>query len=146
MSRTGSLFDDAARVHHRDAIGGFGDDAEVVRDQQQREVELFLHIAQQLEDLRLHGDVERGGRLVGDDERRPARQGDGNHHALPHAARQLMRVVVHALVGIGDSHRAQQIDRALRAPPACRPGRARAALSPICAPTRITGFSAAIGS
>ena len=56
-----------------------------------------LHLAQQVEDLRLHGDVERGRRLVGDDQRRLAGQRHRHHHALPHAARQLVRVVVDAL-------------------------------------------------
>ena len=31
-----ALLDDLARVHHRDAIAGLGDDAEVVRDEKQR--------------------------------------------------------------------------------------------------------------
>ena len=80
----------------------------------------LLHVAQQLEDLRLHGDVERGRRLVGDDERRPAGQRDRDHHALPHAARQLMRVVVDALFGVGDAHRAQQVDGARARLAPCR--------------------------
>ena len=73
----------------------------------------LLHVAQELENLRLHGDVERGRRLVGDDQRRPAGERDGDHHALPHAARELVRIVVHALLRFGDAHRAQQLDRAL---------------------------------
>ena len=45
---------------------------------------------------RLNRDVERGRRLVGDDERRLAGERHRDQHALPHAARQLMRVVVDA--------------------------------------------------
>ena len=45
-------------------------DAEIVRDEQQRQVERRLHLAQQIEDLRLNRDVERRRRLVGDDQRR----------------------------------------------------------------------------
>ena len=37
-----------------------------MRDEQHRHAVLVLQRAQQLEDLRLHGDVERRGRLVGD--------------------------------------------------------------------------------
>ena len=37
-----SRFDDSSRVHHRDAVRGFGDDAEIVCDQQQREIERQL--------------------------------------------------------------------------------------------------------
>ena len=44
-----------------------------------------------VEDLRLHGDVERGRRLVGDEEIRPVGERHGDHHALALAARKLMR-------------------------------------------------------
>ena len=44
------------------------DDAEVVRDQQQAHALLALQVAQQVEDLLLDRHVERGGRLVGDQE------------------------------------------------------------------------------
>src|SRR6266545_3718532 len=47
------LFDQPALVHHRHAVGHFGHDAEVVRNEQHGQVELLLQIAQQLEDLRL---------------------------------------------------------------------------------------------
>ena len=133
-------------IHHRDAIGRLGNHAEVVRDQQQRQVELALHLAQQLEDLRLHRHVQRGRRLVGDDERRPAGERDRHHHALPHAAGQLVRIVVDALVGIDDLHRAQQIDGARPRVARARPARGPISASAMCAPTRITGLSAAIGS
>ncbi len=43
--------------------------------------------SQQIEDLRLDGDVERGGRLVGDQQFRLAGERDGNGNALAHAAR-----------------------------------------------------------
>ena len=52
--------------------------------------------AHQLEDLRLDGDVERGGGLVGDQEPRVAGERHRDHHALAHAARELVRIVVEA--------------------------------------------------
>ena len=64
------FLDDLAAVHHDDARRRLRDDAQVVRDEQNRRAELLLQVAQQLENLRLDGDVERGRRLVGDDERR----------------------------------------------------------------------------
>ena len=45
---------------------------------------------------RLNRDVERRRRLVGDDQRRLAGDGHRDQHALPHAAGQLVRVVVDA--------------------------------------------------
>src|SRR5438477_12312325 len=53
-----SVLDDAARVHDRDAVGGFSDHAEIARDEQERQVERRLHLAEQVEDLRLYRDVQ----------------------------------------------------------------------------------------
>ena len=50
-------------------------------------------VAQQVEDLGLDRDVERGGRLVGDDQRRLAGERHRDERPLAHAARQLVRVV-----------------------------------------------------
>ena len=58
--------DDAAGVHHGDAVRGLGDHAHVVRDQHHRGAVLAAQPLQQLDDLRLDRDVERRGRLVGD--------------------------------------------------------------------------------
>ena len=84
-----------------------------------------LQVHDQVEDLGLDGDVERGGRLVGDQQLRVAGQRHRDHRALPHAAGELVRVVV---------------DPDRRAA-GCRPGRAarwracaRPAWTPCCAP------------
>ncbi|CFB85237.1 Uncharacterised protein [Mycobacterium tuberculosis] len=45
-----------------------------------------------IEHLPLHGDIQRGRRLIGDQQPRPARQADRNQRPLAHAAGQLMRV------------------------------------------------------
>ena len=50
-----------------------GHHAEVVGDEQHRDAELLPQAGQQLEDLRLDGDVERGGRLVRDQQARGGR-------------------------------------------------------------------------
>ena len=65
----------------------------------------------QLEDLRLDRHVERGRRLVGDDQLGIAGERDRDHDALAHAARELVRILLEAL-GIGDADEAQQLDRA----------------------------------
>jgi hypothetical protein len=59
------------------------------------------------EDLRLDGHVQRGGGLVGDQQRRVAGHGQRDHHALAHAARELVRVFVQALRGGRDLHQLQ---------------------------------------
>ena len=62
-----------------------------------RHVPLALQLAEQVEDLRLHGDVEAGGGLVGQEQPRGAGQGDGDHDPLAHAARELEGVGLVAL-------------------------------------------------
>ena len=87
------LLDELAAVHHRDHVGVPGDDAEVVGDEDDRHVAVLALLLDQVEDLRLHRHVERRGRLVGEQHRRAAGERDGDHHALAHAARQLVRVL-----------------------------------------------------
>ena len=70
-----------------------------------------LQLADELQDLRLHGDVERGGRLVGDQQLGVVGDGDGDHHALALAARELVRVLLEPRLGIGDADFLQQIER-----------------------------------
>ena len=85
----GAGFHDLAMVDHRHLVGCIRHHAEIVGDQQHRHLEALLQVAQQLQDLRLDGDVERRGRLVGDQQRRPADQRHGDHRPLPEPAGQL---------------------------------------------------------
>ena len=77
--------DDAAEIHHRHLARDMLDHGEVVADEQIGEAELAPELVEQVEDLRLHGDVERGGRLVADHDARPQheRARDGDALALP---------------------------------------------------------------
>jgi hypothetical protein len=54
------ILDDLAEIHHRDPGGDMADHAEVVRHKQIRQAELVLKLLEQVDDLRLHGNVERG--------------------------------------------------------------------------------------
>ena len=105
--------DDVAGVHHDDLVGARGHHAEVVGHEDHGHVAVALQLAQQVEDLRLHCDVEAGGGLVGHEEARGAGQGDGDHHALAHAARELGGVGLVALDRGGDAHLHQQRERGL---------------------------------
>ena len=51
-------------------------------------------LCQEVEDLGLDHDVQRRRRLVGDHQRRVARERHGDHDPLAHPARELVRVVV----------------------------------------------------
>ena len=107
-----SLLGDARGVHDDDAVGVARDHAEIMRDDDQRDVELARQVLHQLENLRLNRHVERGGRLVGDDQFRIAGESDGDHHALAHAAGELMRVLVEPAFRVGNADKGQQFDGA----------------------------------
>ena len=106
--RGGRRLDDSSGVHHGDVVGSAGDDAEVVRDQDDGHVALTLLLGEQVEDLGLHGHVQRRGGLVGQEQLGPAGEGDGDHDPLAHAARHLVRVRVEPLLGLGDPDRLQE--------------------------------------
>src|SRR4029077_11525141 len=60
---TGCDFHDLAQVHDRDPVGDVLHDREIVRDEEVGEVELALQLLEQVDDLRLDGNVEGGDRL-----------------------------------------------------------------------------------
>src|SRR5271156_1438094 len=84
-----ALLDDAAEIHHDHAVGEVADDRKIVADEDHRRLRLTLQIHQQFADRRLHGDVERGHRLVRNDQARLAGEGAGDPDPLLLAARQL---------------------------------------------------------
>ena len=100
-----------ARVHHDHPVAGFRDHAKIVGDQDDRHPELLLQPVQQLEDLRLDGHVQRGGRLIRDQELGVAGQRHRDHHPLPHPAGKLVRILADPLLGDGDADQLQHLDR-----------------------------------
>ena len=91
-----------ARVHHGDAVGDARDHAEVVRNEDDGGVDLVLQLHQQIHDLRLNRHIQRRRRLVGDQQLRVAAQRHGDHRALAHAAGKLVRILLGALLRVGD--------------------------------------------
>ena len=116
--RGGAGLDHLARVHHHDARGDAGDDAEVVRDQHEPHGKFALQLGEQVEDLGLDGDVQRRRGLVGEDQRGRAHQRHGDHHALAQAAGELVRVLLEAAPRRRHADALQQIHRALARLPA----------------------------
>ena len=84
-------------IHHADAVGGFGDHADVVRDQQDGQAHPLADLADAPEQALLHQHVQPGGRLVHHQQRGLEGQAHGDHRALAHAARELVREAVHQL-------------------------------------------------
>ena len=102
-----------AGVHHHDAVGQARHHAQIVGDEDDGRVDLVLDLDQHLEHLSLHGHVEGSGRLVGDEQVWVAGDGHGDHGPLPHASRELVRVHLGSLAGLGDAHEVEQLDRPL---------------------------------
>ena len=78
-------------------------------NEKQRHAGVGAQALQQLQDLQADRDVERGGRLVGDQELRVARERHRDHRALALAAGELVRIAVRAALGLVDpdpAHRA----------------------------------------
>ena len=111
--------DDLAGVHHVDAVGVAGDDAEVVRDDDDGRAELAAQAGHDFQHLRLNRHVERRRRLVGEQQLRVAGHGHGDHHALSHTTGELVRVVVDAALGLGDADHLEQLDGARDGGVAC---------------------------
>jgi len=80
----GGLLHDPPRVHHRNGVTGFRHHAEIVGDKENRRFRLLPKIPHQIENLRLDGDIQRRGRLIGDQQFRLADEGCGNDAPLAH--------------------------------------------------------------
>ena len=104
------VLDDLTGVHDDDVVRSLGDDAHVVRDDDHRHVVLVAQVVEEVEDGGLNGDVERGRRLVGDQQLRIARERDRDHHALAHPAREAVRVVLEPFRGARDPDLLEQLD------------------------------------
>src|SRR5258706_15796701 len=83
---------EVARVHDDDAIGDARHNTEVMCDEHDSGVEVASQTGDELENLRLDRHVERGGWLVGDQQLWIARERDGDHDALAHAAAELVGI------------------------------------------------------
>ena len=110
-----TLLDDPPEVHHRDPVAHVAHEREVVRDEEVREPELLLEVAQQVDDIGLDRDVEAAHRLVEHEELGRQRERAGDRHPLELTARELARVPV-AVLG-AQPHRAQQLGRCARSGP-----------------------------
>lgn len=102
LGRRGSL-QDAAVLHDGNAIRDLGDDGEIMRDEEDGEVVGASEGAKEIEDLRLDGDVERGGGLIRDEQAGAVDKRHGDKDALTLAAGELVRVVAQAKLRVRQS-------------------------------------------
>ncbi|MNK98933.1 hypothetical protein D3C87_1193120 [compost metagenome] len=104
-----ALFDLLAAQHHHHVVGHLRHHAHVMRDEDDGRAQVALQFADGVQDLRLDGDVQRSGGLVRDQQARLARQRHRDHHALAHAARQLVRIAVQQLRRVRQTHFFKQL-------------------------------------
>ncbi len=107
----GAVLDDLAVLHHADPLRDFAHNAEIVGDEQKRHAEPRLDVLEQRDDLRLHGDVKRGGRLVGDEQIGLVGERHRDHHALALAAGQLMRIALQPGLRVGNADLGENFQR-----------------------------------
>ena len=93
-------FHDAACIHDVDAVRVLAHHAEVMRDEDDGGAHVLLKFFDEIQHLLLDSDVKGGGGFIRDEYFRPGDEGHGNHHALAHAAGELVGVCVHALFRI----------------------------------------------
>ena len=91
-------------------------------DEDERQAHVALELAQQVEDLGLDRDVERGDRLVGDEQLGLERDRAGDADALALAAGELVRIAV-VVLGVEPDAVHQLLDAALALALAARTGR-----------------------
>ena len=109
----GPFLDHLARVHDEHPVADLQDEAQVVRDVDLRGAVLAADVGDELGDAGLDRDVERGGRLVEEQERGVREQRHRDDHALLLPARDLVRVRRHHAVGVGEADVVEHLHRAV---------------------------------
>ena len=107
----GALLADDAAVHHKNPAAHAGNHAQIVGDHDDGGVAALLQVVQQIQHLRLNGHVQGGGGLVCDDQLGLAGDGRGDHHALAHAAGELVGVLLESRLRVGNLHALQKLQR-----------------------------------
>ena len=102
--------DDAAGVHDGDTVGVAGNNTQVVGDEDDAHLVLVAQLIDEVEDLHLRRHVQGRRRLVRDEDARLAHEGHGDHDALAHAARELVRVVVDDNLGARHADALEDLD------------------------------------
>ena len=104
------LFHRPPTIEHHHAVGDLGNDSQVVGHEYDRRAEAIAKFVQQRQNLRLHGYIEVGGRLIGDKHLGIGQQGHGDHHPLAHAPGEFMRIHAQALFRTGNMHCLESFD------------------------------------
>ena len=100
-----------APEHDHNAVSHLRDNRHIVGDEHHCRAGLALKSVHQGKDFRLNGHVQCRGRFVRNQQPRFARQCHRDDHALPHPARQFVRILLETPFGFRDAHLTHQIQR-----------------------------------
>ena len=106
-----TLLDHLAAVHDDHAIGHLRNDRHVMGHEQHRHSVFALQAVDERQNLGLDRHVQRGRRLVGDEEARLARHRHRDHDALAHAAREFVRILFEAPLRLRNANAFEELDR-----------------------------------
>jgi hypothetical protein len=80
------FLNDLAGIHDSNPVCNVGHDSQIVRDQKNRHPKFPFQTSQEVDDLRLNGDVQSGRWFICNQEPGLAGQRHGDHDPLLHAA------------------------------------------------------------
>ena len=99
-----ALLNDEPLLHDDNVISNIRDHSEVVTDEQNANVALFLQRLNQAKNLGLNGDVQGCGRLIGNQKFGLSDECHSNHDPLSHAAGELERIGAHSRFRVLNTH------------------------------------------
>ncbi len=102
---------DSGGIHYGHVGCPLGNDAEVVSYKKNAHLILLLKFVEQVQNLRLYSHIERGSRLIGNQQSGPAGYGHRNHNPLSHPARHLMRVFGYTLARVRNADLSEHLNR-----------------------------------
>ena len=105
-----TLLDYLAGIHYGYSVAHLGDNAEVMSDEDDGRTYFLLDALHQIQYLCLDRYVQSRRRLVGDQQLRVADESHRDHCALTHSAGELMRILIHALLGVIDAYELEHLN------------------------------------
>ena len=107
-----AVFDRLAMAQHHDLVGDLGDDGQIMRDVKRGGAGFLDGVLDGGQHVKLGGHVQRRRRLVEDDQIGARAQRHRRHRPLQLPARDLMRIAVAEMVGVGQAKRGEKAARA----------------------------------
>ena len=109
----GGNFDNLAGVDHCHAVAEMRCNSDIAGDEQHRSIVRADQSAQQVQHLRLNGNIKPAGGIIRDHELGRTHERDRHHNTLRHAARKLMGIRLEATGRVRYLHRVQHVHRHL---------------------------------